>query len=69
MYISQIIFKKSLLPINTFPTGNNIHNDWILFNKLNGSIKCNKKMLWVQTTDGSDNISFEEFNKDVRFKI
>lgn len=63
--LSQIIFKKTLL--THFPTGNNINNDWILFKSLTGSMLLNKRPLWVQTTDGQDNISFLQYNTDARF--
>lgn len=63
--LSQIIFKKALL--THFPTGNNINNDWILFKSLTGSMSLNKRPVWVQTTDGQDNISFLQYNTDARF--
>ncbi len=63
--LSQIIFKKALL--TRFPAGNNINNDWILFKSLTGSMLLNKRPLWVQTTDGQDNISFLQYNTDARF--
>lgn len=63
--LSQLIFSKAALRV--FPNGNNIHNDWVLFQSLNGSMVLNKRPLWVQTTDGKDNISFEKYNTDDRF--
>lgn len=63
--LSQIIFRKSLL--TRFPSGNNINNDWLLFRSLTGTMILNKRHLWVQTTDGNDNISFLKYNKDARF--
>jgi glycosyltransferase involved in cell wall biosynthesis len=69
--LSQILFKKSILDVGIFPTGNCIHNDKILFNRLNKlgtTIKYITKQLWVQTTDGQDNISFDNLNHDERFR-
>jgi len=63
--LGQIVFKKSL--INKFPTGNIVTNDWTLFKSLKGSIKLIPEVLWVQTTDGKDNISFPELNVDSRY--
>ena len=64
--LSQIIFKKNKL--KKIPKGNNIDNDYKLFKSLSpASIKYNNKTLYVQTTDGNDNISFKEYNKDERF--
>jgi glycosyltransferase involved in cell wall biosynthesis len=65
--LGQIVFKKNL--VKNFPVGNIIHNDYKLFKSLVPStIKYIQKPVWVQTNDGNDNISFEEFNTDERFK-
>lgn len=65
--LGQIIFKRKL--IKDFPAGNNIHNDYKLFKSLIPStIKYTQTPVWTQTNDGNDNISFEEFNNDERFK-
>jgi len=64
--LGQILFKKSL--VKEFPIGNILSNDWTLFQSLNkDSMKLIEDILWVQTTDGKDNISFPEYNKDKRF--
>jgi|APSaa5957512493_1039668.scaffolds.fasta_scaffold24157_2 glycosyltransferase involved in cell wall biosynthesis len=67
--LGQIIFKKKLISI--FPTGNYICNDIELFKGLAGldiTIKYLLGQRWVQTTDGGDNISFNNLNKDDRFR-
>jgi glycosyltransferase involved in cell wall biosynthesis len=66
--LGQIVFRRSLVDI--FPKGNTIYNDFVLFQKIandNTSFKYVNEVTWVQTTDGQDNISFPEYNKDVRF--
>jgi len=62
----QIVFKKSL--VTKVPSGNIETNDWVFFNTLKGSTKLISDILWVQTTDGNDNISFPELNVDDRFR-
>ena len=66
--LGQILFRKGC--VQCFPTGNNIRNDYTLFSEcidVDSTIKYIDRQLWVQTTDGKDNISFEELNKDERF--
>lgn len=63
--LGQVVFKKSL--VNKFPKGNIVENDWILFKSLKGTLKLIPEILWVQTTDGKDNISFPELNIDNRY--
>jgi glycosyltransferase involved in cell wall biosynthesis len=66
--LGQILFRKDC--IEEFPSGNNLNNDYILFSEcinVNSTIKYIDRQLWTQTTDGKDNISFEELNKDERF--
>ena len=64
--LGQIMFKKSL--VKEFPKGNNLENDWALFQSLDqSSMKLIKDITWVQTTDGKDNLSFPSLNKDTRF--
>lgn len=64
--LSQILFKKSL--VTEFPDGNDLHNDWNLFQHIkNDSLKVIPEYTWVQTIDGKDNISFPEYNKDDRW--
>ena len=67
--LGQIIFKKKL--ISTFPVGNHINNDVQLFRELGNkdtTIKYIPGQRWVQTTAGGDNISFDNLNKDERFR-
>tara|TARA_E500000318_G_scaffold52835_1_gene49228 strand:- start:3906 stop:4559 length:654 start_codon:yes stop_codon:yes gene_type:complete len=64
---SQIVFKKN--GIKYWPTEDNIFNDYKIFKSLElETIFYISKPLWVQTTDGKDNISFKIFNKDKRFE-
>lgn len=64
---SQIVFKRS--GIIYWPSKDNINNDYKIFKSLNlNTILYISKPLWVQTTDGCDNISFNNLNKDKRFK-
>ncbi len=64
---SQIVFKKN--GIKYWPTEDNIFNDYKIFKSLElETIIYISKPLWVQTTDGKDNISFKIYNKDNRFK-
>jgi len=64
---SQIVFKKN--GIKYWPTEDNIFNDYKIFKSLElETIFYISKPLWVQTTDGKDNISFRIFNKDKRFE-
>ena len=63
---SQIVFKKK--GIKYWPTEDNIFNDYKIFKSLElETIFYISKPLWVQTTDGKDNISFDIYNKDKRF--
>lgn len=67
--LGQILFRKSKLPL--LPSGNNIYNDYKMLCMLanaNCSFKYVHAPLWVQTTDGNDNISFPCLNIDDRFK-
>lgn len=66
--LSQILFRKRL--VDKFPTGNIICNDYALFQniaKCSTMLKYIHEQTWVQTTDGYDNISFPEMNKQSRF--
>lgn len=67
--LSQICFKKNKL--KTFPFGNILKNDLKLFKSIdkNSTFFYIDKPCWVQTTDGGDNISFNNLNKDERFDI
>jgi len=66
---SQICFKKNTLNIDDFPITNNINNDFNIFKLLKGSFININKILYKQTTDGQDNISFLRLNKDKRWDI
>ncbi len=61
---SQLCFRKQALDVINFPTDNNIENDFKVFELLEGTFVNIKKVLYKQTTDGKDNISFKKFNKD-----
>lgn len=63
----QICFRKQSLPIEAFPTDNNLHNDFSIFVALNGTFRALPSFLYKQTTDGQDNISFKALNKDPRW--
>ena len=66
--LGQIVFNPNL--ITRFPTGNNIKNDFELFCNIANNTKTFKYLIgprWVQTTDGNDNISFDNLNTDERF--
>ena len=66
--LGQIIFKKSIF--NTIIKGNYIDNDVYLFKNLNtDTIHLSNKLLYKQTTDGNDNISFNHLNTDTNFKL
>ena len=66
--LSQILFKKDLVEI--FPNNNNLDNDWKLFqhiiNKTN-NVSLIPNIMFIQTLDGKDNISFPHLNKDIRW--
>jgi len=65
--LSQIVFKRN--GIKYWPTEDDIFNDYKIFKSLElETIFYISKPLWVQTTDGKDNISFNVHNKDKRFK-
>lgn len=65
--LGQMYFKKDC--IKNFPTGNFLDNDFKLYNEIsyNSVFNFSKRAIFVQTTDGKDNISFLEFNDDMRF--
>jgi hypothetical protein len=68
--LSQILFKKELLDESVFPNDNNLHNDWLLFQVVKNraeSIQILNKIMYIQTCDGNDNISFPLLNKDNRW--
>lgn len=66
---SQYLFKKNILDRNDFPKDNCLFNDY----KIIWHLKYQKflfinKLLYKQTTDAKDNISFIEYCKDERWK-
>jgi len=66
--LGQIVFNPHL--ITQFPNGNNIGNDYVLFRNIANNTNRFKYLTgarWVQTTDGNDNISFNNLNIDERF--
>lgn len=66
--LSQILFKKD--KCSDFPDGNYLDNDWKLYQNVLKNSKTTKIIkipMFIQTTDGKDNISFKEFNSDQRF--
>ena len=68
--LSQILFKKELLKDYEFPNDNNLHNDWRMFQLVKNraeSIQIINKIMYIQTCDGNDNISFPLLNKDNRW--
>jgi glycosyltransferase involved in cell wall biosynthesis len=68
LQLGQHIFKKSTIVDFAFPMDNNIHNDIALVmhsaarSKL---IRTTNRVLYFQTTDGGDNISFPDSNSSV----
>lgn len=64
--ISQMCFRKN--DITEYMIGNFLDNDWKLFIGINNDIYYNSIPIFIQTIDGKDNISFEKYNTDVRFK-
>jgi glycosyltransferase involved in cell wall biosynthesis len=69
--LSQILFRRNIL--SQFPNellNNEIDNDWRLFQILlnkTKSIYSNSHIMYIQTCDGNDNISFPLLNKDNRW--
>lgn len=64
--LSQIIFRKE--DVVFFPTNNDLDYDFKLLTNLNNlNIEFCNDPLFIQTTDGKDNISFKEFCTDLRF--
>lgn len=63
--LGQCIFRRSLGISYDFPFDSHIHNDYKLIShvlSLSNEIKSTSKILYFQTTDGGDNISFPESN-------
>ena len=64
--LSQIIFKKS--SVSMLMSGNYLDNDYKFFKNLRGKVRMLNKPIFIQTTDGKDNISYKQYCKDKRFK-
>jgi hypothetical protein len=68
LQLSQFIFKKNTIIDFEFPMDNNVHNDINLVmhsaSKAN-SIRTLNKVLYYQTIDGGDNLSFEGTTPDI----
>jgi len=68
--LSQIIFRRILINEKSFPNNNDLDNDWKLFQSLKNNttdMLLIPNIMFIQTCDGKDNISFPEYNKDVRW--
>ncbi len=68
LQLSQYIFKKSTIDDFEFPMDNNVHNDinLVLHAARNSkSIRTMSKVLFYQTIDGGDNISFDGSNSKI----
>ncbi len=63
----QICFRKSALPDGAFPRDNTITNDFAIFEALRGTFVALPTVIYRQTVDGHDNISFKAYNKDPRW--
>lgn len=67
LQLSQFVFKKSIIDGFTFPADSNVYNDEKLVR-----YACNQKInvvtksivLYYQTIDGGDNISFPKYNHE-----
>lgn len=70
--LSQILFKKFLITDQTFPKDNKLDNDWLMYQEIEkqtDSITLISNLMFIQTTDGNDNISFPHLNKDIRWNL
>jgi glycosyltransferase involved in cell wall biosynthesis len=66
MQLSQFVMRKSLVETWKFPNDSHIHNDYKLVSHVAELAQTKKplsKVLFAQTTDGGDNISFPESPK------
>lgn len=63
----QICFRKDSLDVNDFPDDNCLQNDFKIFQRLKGTFRSINKILYSQTIDGGDNISFRLLNRDRRW--
>lgn len=61
--LGQFIFKRSKILEVHFPDSSHIHNDYLLVSRIletNPEVINIPKVIYYQTTDGNDNISFPE---------
>lgn len=68
LQLSQYIFKKSVIQDFEFPMDNNVHNDIHLVlhaAQRSNQIRTTSKVLFYQTIDGGDNISFDGSNSQI----
>jgi hypothetical protein len=66
--LSQLVFKRSIVPVDKFPKGNNIFNDFKFLLNLNSEqIKLLYVNTWKQSNDDINRIS-SKHNTDKRFK-
>lgn len=68
--LGQIIFKKevALEAINEFKE-NKLNSDFLFFKSMDvREVNTFSNIIYKQTTDGKDNISFKIYNKDERFR-
>jgi len=68
LQLSQFIFKRKVIEHFPFPMDNNVHNDinLVMFAaKHSKQVLTLNKVLFYQTIDGGDNISFEGTNKEL----
>lgn len=69
LQLSQFIFKRDTIKNFKFPMDNNIHNDinLVLHSASNSTLIASiNKIMFYQTIDGGDNISFPETNSSVK---
>jgi glycosyltransferase involved in cell wall biosynthesis len=64
--ISQFMFRKQDMTCGM--EGNYLNNDYKLFLNIDNNILYKQLPIFTQTVDGQDNISFEEYCSDGRFK-
>lgn len=64
--LSQMVILRDNLTKIDFPKDNNIYNDYKIYKQLD-FLHLND-IIYIQTTDAKDNISFKKYNKDNRFE-
>jgi len=68
LQLSQHIFKRNCIKDFEFPMDNNVHNDinLVLHAATRAStVRTHTKVFYYQTTDGGDNISFDETTSSI----